>query len=212
MIQVKEDAKQLENQFSLRLKSFEGQNQDMSFVNGQSIGKIRELEDECNNLRRQLELARSGKDGSVNAQRVLDGDQRKVSFSNQSKAPGFELSHTLPGENNDPNTGCACGRSQFGAYQSQQDVWAEELRRADDRCNKFKQDISEMQRINSDMENDIFLLNEKVSLRDQEINRLNVVSAGSSSFPAIRENFDQKQTEEKIISQERQIEFINRQN
>ena len=62
------------------------------------------------------------------------------------------------------------------------------------------------------MENDIFLLNEKVSLRDQEINRLNVVSAGSSSFPAIRENFDQKQTEEKIISQERQIEFINRQN
>ena len=47
-----------------------------------------------------------------------------------------------------------------------------------------------MQRVNQEMENDIFLLNEKVSIRDQEINRLQVVSAGSSSFPAIVNNFD----------------------
>jgi len=56
------------------------------------------------------------------------------------------------------------------------------------------------------------LLNEKVSLRDQEINRLQVVSTGSKGFAAIRENFDQRNAEEKIISQERQIDFINRQN
>ena len=51
MIQVKEDAKQQENQFVLKLKSYEGQHQDMSFVNGQSVGKIRELEEECTRLR-----------------------------------------------------------------------------------------------------------------------------------------------------------------
>ena len=62
------------------------------------------------------------------------------------------------------------------------------------------------------MENDIFLLNEKVSMREQEINRLNVVASGSSSFPSIVANFDQKQAQEKITSQERQIDFINRQN
>lgn len=56
------------------------------------------------------------------------------------------------------------------------------------------------------------MLNEKVSLRDQEINRLQVVSTGSKGFAAIRENFDQRNAEEKIISQERQIDFINRQN
>ena len=42
----------------------------------------------------------------------LDG--KKVSFAGASKAPGFELSHTLAGENNDPNH----GQSNFGAYQS----------------------------------------------------------------------------------------------
>ena len=91
-------------------------------------------------------------------------------------------------------------------------MWAEELRRADDRCHKFKQEIGELQRLNAELENDIFLLNEKVSLRDQEINRLQVVSAGASSMPAIRENLDQKVTEDKLISQERQLEFLNRQN
>ena len=56
----------------------------------------------------------------------------------------------------------------------------------------------------------MFLLNEKVSIRDQEINRLQVVSGGNSTFSAIRENHDQRAAEEKIVSQERQIEFINR--
>ena len=144
----------------LKIKSYEGQQQDMSFVNGQSVNKIRELEEECTTLRKQLELARAGDDGSVNPQKVLDGTQRKVSFANQSKPSGFHLSSTLPGESNDP------GRSNFGVYQSQQDVWAEELRRADDRCNKFKEDIAELQRVNQEMENDIFLLNEKVSMRE----------------------------------------------
>ena len=62
------------------------------------------------------------------------------------------------------------------------------------------------------MESDIFLLNEKVSMRDQEINRLQIMTAGPSSYDAIRENYDQKTAEDKILSQERQIEFINRQN
>ena len=41
---------------------------------------------------------------------------------------------------------------------------------------------------------------------------MQVVTAGGSSYTAIRENFDQKSAEDKILSQERQIEFINRQN
>ena len=75
----------------------------------------------------------------------------------------------MAGENNDPNAdggSIGGGRAQPGGYQNQSDVWAEELRRADDRCHKFKQEIGELQRLNAEFENDIFLLNEKVSLRD----------------------------------------------
>ena len=51
-----------------------------------------------------------------------------------------------------------------------------------------------------------------MSLRDQEISRLQVVSTNQSSYAGVRQNFDQKSAEDKILSQERQIEFINHQN
>ena len=116
----------------LHLKSVEGQTQDLQFVNEQGQTRIRELEAENTALSKRLELAMIGGGDQGGQRGVLDGTNKKVSF-----APGpakFELSHTLAGENNDPN---AIG-GQFGAYQSQADVWTEELRRADDRCNKFK--------------------------------------------------------------------------
>ena len=56
------------------------------------------------------------------------------------------------------------------------------------------------------------MLNEKVSTRDQEIQRLSIMNGGQSSLTSIRENYDQRAAEEKLVSQERQIEFINRQN
>jgi len=45
-------------------------------------------------------------------------------------------------EGTSANHGCMCGRG--GAYQNQSEVWGEELRRADDRCHKFKQEIAEL--------------------------------------------------------------------
>lgn len=39
-------------------------------------------------------------------------------------------------ENKDPNA------SQFNEFQKQSEIWAEELRRADERCAKFKKDLT----------------------------------------------------------------------
>ena len=57
IIQVKEDAKQKENQYMLHLKSVEGQTQDLQFVNEQGQTRIRELEAENTALSKRLELA-----------------------------------------------------------------------------------------------------------------------------------------------------------
>lgn len=59
------------------------------------------------------------------------------------------MSHKLMAvENSDPNadrTGpYPGGRAQMSAYQGQQEQWAEELRRADDRCSNFKNEIAEL--------------------------------------------------------------------
>ena len=60
IIQVKEDAKQKENQYMLHLKSVEGQTQDLQFVNEQGQTRIRELEAENTALSKRLELAMIG--------------------------------------------------------------------------------------------------------------------------------------------------------
>ena len=60
IIQVKEDAKQKENQYMLHLKSIEGQTQDLKFVNEQGQTRIRELEAENTALSKRLELAMIG--------------------------------------------------------------------------------------------------------------------------------------------------------
>ena len=107
MIKVKEDATQMQSSFSQRMRSVEGQSQDLNFVNGQSANQISQLESENTALKRQLEAALAN---GPDSQQTLDG--KRVSFAGAQKAPGFELSHTLSGENNDPN-----GRGGFGAYQ-----------------------------------------------------------------------------------------------
>lgn len=44
------------------------------------------------------------------------------------------------------------------------------------------------------------MLNEKVSVRDQEICRLQVLTAGPSSLTAIAANYDQKTADDKLVS------------
>ena len=45
------------------------------------MNKIRELEAENMAIKKQLELVARGDGGSANAQRVLDGTNKKVSFA-----------------------------------------------------------------------------------------------------------------------------------
>ena len=81
-------------------------------------------------------------------------------------------------ENFDPNT-LDSGAPQFGhqnssyeQFASQQEAWSEELRRADDRCARFKADLGKSHAERDDLYRQIDLLNERVTLRDVEIKRL----------------------------------------
>lgn len=72
------------------------------------MNQIRELEAENMAIKKQLELVARGDGGSANAQRVLDGTNKKVSFA--LKSPGFEMSTPLMAvENSDPNAQCTSG-------------------------------------------------------------------------------------------------------
>ena len=99
----------------MQQRQLEGQLNDMRFVSEQAQNKSRELEAECAALRRQMEQGLTGES------LARDSSAKRVQFADASG--GFELSHKLAGDNSDPNAPCSCGRTQFGAYSSQQNAW-----------------------------------------------------------------------------------------
>lgn len=60
-----------------------------------------------------------------------------------------------------------------GSMESQQrDVWAQELRKAEDRAQMFKDQVGQLEQKNRDLMQQLTFLEDKVATRDQEIKRL----------------------------------------
>ena len=55
-------------------------------------------------------------------------------------------------------------------------MWAEELRRADERCSKFRLEVANLTTQNNRLQEEVKLMNEKVVSRDSEISRLNLLT------------------------------------
>jgi cell division protein FtsB len=96
--------------------------------------------------------------------------------------------------------------------QAQQNVWAEELRRADDRALKFKNDVIEAERMRSAMEARIKELSSAVMSRDQEIQRLTMLYKGGQNFDSVKLSFDKHTSQETIDKLQKQNEFVNEEN
>ena len=74
------------------------------------------------------------------------------------------LSRPLDNQNMDPNKA-----QSYYDYQTQQEVWAQELRRADDRSHKFKQDLEVLEKQKQSLEVKIKDQEHAIMVREQEI-------------------------------------------
>ena len=79
------------------------------------------------------------------------------------------------GENRDPN---AAGNTLANFHQQEQ-TWAAELRNADSRSNQFKDELINANALVQEFSQKVQLLEGKISLRDEEISRLNITSVAS---------------------------------
>lgn len=75
-------------------------------------------------------------------------------------------------------------------FKRQQDIWAEELRKADARAQKFKDSVDELQEIKRQLKSDNASLEEKIHSRDQEILRLQKQYKGGQNFDDVKQNYD----------------------
>lgn len=61
-------------------------------------------------------------------------------------------------------------------YQEQQKIWQDELKKADERSSKLKKDISNLNSSNQSLAEEVRLLTERVSSREEEIARLSNIT------------------------------------
>lgn len=84
--------------------------------------------------------------------------------------------------------------------QQQQNVWAEELRRADERALKFKQDLADADAKRIDMEKKLREMDKALQARDQEIQRLALLYKGGQNFDTVKDNYDKQTAQNNIVS------------
>jgi hypothetical protein len=69
-------------------------------------------------------------------------------------------------------------------------VWADELRRSDERALKFKQDLLAVQSSKKELESRLKDLQHGLNMRDQEIARLGMLYKGGQSFEQVKQQHD----------------------
>jgi len=69
-------------------------------------------------------------------------------------------------------------------------VWASELRKADERADRFKQELDFIRNEKNKMLDENRSLFDKVRAREAEIERLHHSYKGGSSFGAVKQNFN----------------------
>jgi chromosome segregation ATPase len=88
-------------------------------------------------------------------------------------------------------------------------VWSEELRRADERSSKFRAESASLQTENHSLAEQCRLLNERISARDAEITRLQVLTPTSGQLDQLRATHEQKRVEDRLSSLQSQNDILN---
>lgn len=149
----------------------------------------------------QKQLESKGRDWEYKdsqAMTRLDAAQKEIEQLKQLK------SVTTSAENSNPNS--------FAMFQEQQQVWSEELRRADERSSKFRAEINKLQSDNHGLLEQVRLLNERISTRDSEIGRLQVMTPSAGQYDLMQATHDRKKADDSLANLKKDNDFLSQQN
>lgn len=164
-------------------------------MQAQKDARIRELERQGAEMQARIEKVMQ-KVYNPQAQEVVKG-LRKESGQTENvvvRKQEISMSRGFPSDsqNFDPN------REDLLLTNQQQNIWAEELRRADERVQRFKQDASASERRLSEAEVKLKELEKGLLAREQEIHRLGQLYRGGQNFDQVKLTFDKTSLTDQI--------------
>lgn len=94
----------------------------------------------------------------------------------------------------------------------QQSQWAQEMRKADDRCEQLNQILHQMQQRLAAEQKFVQELEGKIKVRDEEILRLHDLYTPVQNLEKINLKYQYEQNEQSVVKLQGQVDFLNREN
>jgi len=110
---------------------------------------------------------------------------------------GIEISSSLPKSN-----------EAVKELHSEKQSWAEELRAADERCEKYRKKVNELEKVLLEVQKNIGTLNKKVANRDIEIKRLQALYEGGQTLGKLTAKYIEETSEETVIRLTSELELL----
>lgn len=90
--------------------------------------------------------------------------------------------------------------------------WAEELRAADERCEKYRRQISDLEKAMAELTKNAATFSKQVESRDIEIKRLQALYEGGQTLGKLKARYVEESSEEMVVTLTAQLELLGEEN
>ena len=196
IIQAHEHSEEVDLRWKAANRQLQNESRDLRFLVETKDAKIRALDREIAKMRGKLEktLSKMYMPSQDEVVEGLAGDiLERGELNVMAKAGGhqqeFELSHPVNNNPNDMSDGglVAAGMDEKLAINNAESnkKWFEELARADERGNRFRVQLEEVQRKKGEIEEKLQQAEKQVYVREEEIKRLQKLYEGGQSLEVL---------------------------
>lgn len=187
---------------------------DLRFLVETKDSKIRALDRELAKMRGKLEKTLSklylpSQDEVVEglAGDILERGELNIMAKAGGHQQEFELSHPVDMSPSD-------GHLLAAPVDKSEDnkKWLSELARADERGNRFREQLEDLQKRKLEIEDKLQLVEKQVYTREEEIKRLHGLYEGGHSLEVLSVKYTHETNEKTIAKLANQVDFLNREN
>ena len=217
IILIKEERDNCELKWKSALRQLQEECQDLKFLVDTKDNRIRKLDQNVTALKVQMQKHLE-KIYHPGADKIVDGlsqfNDRSATNMLGAHEQAIEQTHLLQKDihQNDPNSAIHAGLMAQDGQLIDQNQWAHEVRRADERCEQYQNIVNDLQhKLNAEQEY-VQDLTGKIKVRDQEILRLHELYQPAQNLEKLNLKFQYEQNENSVKKLQNQVDFLNREN
>ena len=203
IIKYKEDAQHIEHKYKLTIQNIESERQDLRFLVDQKDHKIRDQDREIQEVKDKLESV-LGKVYMPGGERAGGRDLPPTAMNVIGRPQKIEMTNTFPQESEREIV------SSKDEYTREQKLWAEELRNADQRAEKYRNDLTQINRESEQLADNLAQTQDQVLQREQEIMRLQALFEGGQNMDKLTINYVNKANQDTVSKLNSHIDFLNK--